>query len=422
MATVYWIGRASAVAQVSSATPGGTISGETFTISVDGVAIASYTETGGGGGEVQGELVTLWNASTDPRATGITASADGGSDAILLTADTAGVPFTVTLNTPGGSATFVLATPTASAGPNDWSTAANWSGGAVPVNSDDVVIEASDVDICWGLAQSGVTLDSLTIKQTYTGRIGLRRDVLATSSDARTVTTDAEEYRDRYLAISSTLVSIGQHDGPDTPAGSARILLDTGSNQTNVEVHNTASTPAEVGKPAVRLLMTHASNDLFVRRAPGGVGVAVDVAGETSTVGNLVISSQEDTTRVSTGDGVSLTNWEQWGGTNVMRAAGTVATAKVEGGSLRTEGADYTITTLTIDAGECDCNHDGASGNAVTTANVNGGLLNGLGSGQFRKWRTVNLGIGSELSADNSITITTLNEPTTPFLMTVAEA
>ena len=42
--TVVWEGRADAVAQVTTVTVGGTLSGETFTISVGGVAIATHTD------------------------------------------------------------------------------------------------------------------------------------------------------------------------------------------------------------------------------------------------------------------------------------------------------------------------------------------------------------------------------------------
>ena len=100
MATLYWEGKATAVAQVTTVTVGGTLSSETFTISVGGDAIASHTDADTVIASTVAALVSAWNSSTHPYATGITA-ADASPD-ITLTADTAGVPFVVTLNTPGG--------------------------------------------------------------------------------------------------------------------------------------------------------------------------------------------------------------------------------------------------------------------------------------------------------------------------------
>lgn len=53
----------------------------------------------------------------------------------------------------------------------DWSNAANW-GGAIPVDDDDVVINAGSKSITAGLNQSGVQLNSLSITSGYTGNIG----------------------------------------------------------------------------------------------------------------------------------------------------------------------------------------------------------------------------------------------------------
>ena len=104
MATHKWLGQTAAVAQVTTVTVGGTLSSETFTISVGGVAIASHTDADTVIATTVTALVAAWNASTHAYATGITAVA--ASPNITLTADTAGVPFAVTLNTPGGSATL----------------------------------------------------------------------------------------------------------------------------------------------------------------------------------------------------------------------------------------------------------------------------------------------------------------------------
>ncbi|MDZ7809208.1 MAG: hypothetical protein U5L11_02515 [Arhodomonas sp.] len=98
MATKYWQPKAQPVAQVTTVTVGGTLSGETFSISVGGLVIATHTDATTTIADTVAALVAAWNASTHPYATGITA-ADASPD-ITLTADTAEVPFAVTLNTP----------------------------------------------------------------------------------------------------------------------------------------------------------------------------------------------------------------------------------------------------------------------------------------------------------------------------------
>ena len=57
-------------------------------------------------------------------------------------------------------------------GSQPWTTGANWSLGAAPVSTNDVFILNGSSDINTGLAQSAVTLASLTIGSGFTGTIG----------------------------------------------------------------------------------------------------------------------------------------------------------------------------------------------------------------------------------------------------------
>ena len=181
MSTVYWTGKADAVSQQCTATPGGTIGTETFTLTVGGQSTTYTAQEGDTATEVAEGLRDAWNASTHPYFTGVTATAATG--VATLAADTAGVPFVVT-GSATGSATLTVATPTASAGPDDWSTDANWSSGSKPAAGDTVVIENSDAPILWGLDQSAVTLTELRVMQSYTGKIGLPEDQFTTAATA----------------------------------------------------------------------------------------------------------------------------------------------------------------------------------------------------------------------------------------------
>jgi len=406
MSTIYWKGTADAVAQVSTIQITADDAATTYKVTIGGVEV-SCSGAGTGVNDTASALQAALDASTHPYFTAITWTV--ATDTVTGTAGTAGVPFVATSSVSGGTGTIGAVTAsTASSGPNDWSTADNWSGGAVPVNSDDVIIQDNDVNICWGLDQNSVALTSLTIKKTYTGKIGLRYTEFATSADGDTRDSSKPEYRDTYLKIVSTSVDLGEHFGPGAPAGSTRIKLDLHTTASTVIVHGTANTSAETGLPAVRLKATHANTDVYVRSAPGGVGVAVDVPGETSTVRKISVSDTTTKSRVSCGAGTTLTTWEQLGGSNVLEAAGTVTTVETNGGTLQIEGS-YTITALNVNGGTVNDNHGGSP--AVTTATLKGGVTDTQGSNQDRTYTTVNLWPGATLQGDSdNLTITTLNE------------
>ena len=415
--TLYWLGTADTVAQVATGSidsVDGTPANNTFTVTIGGVAVSAVGDTDVN--TTATNLRTALNASTHPYFAAITWS--GGTGNIIGTADTAGAPFIAALTETGagtGAVTDFAAT-TASAGPNDWSTADNWDTGSVPVGADDVIIENSDVNIVWGLAQSAVDLGTLRIDQSFTGKIGLDRTNFATSVEGDTVsTTQKDEYREDYLDIGWATGDIGQNFGPGQPNGSTRLKLDNDKAAASVTtIHNTASSSAETGLPAIRLLAAHANANIIVRDAPGGVGVAVDVPGETSTVGIVSVSNGS----VFIGSGTTITTLEVQNGTVLLQAAATVTAINVDGGTVTTEG-DYVITALNITGGTVNCNNIKTAGNAITTATITGGTLNGGDSMETRTWATVNPDGGSIVADDGFITITTLDEPAGPYTISV---
>lgn len=422
MATRYWLGTATAAAQVSEAginvfdattTYGITINGET--VSVAGITDEQTTTD---------NLVTALNNSTLPYFTQITwdRNGTGASSTVRGTADVAGMPFTFTTYANAGTGSWnAVSDTTANSGPNDWSTAANWSGSTVPVSTDDVVISDSAVNICWGLDQNAVTLTSLTITKTFTGRIGLDYKKFATSADGATVISTKAEYRENYLKISATNVDIGEHYGAGSPAGSTRILLDLGSNQSTIVVHDTASTSAETGRNAVRLLNTHASSTLNIRSSVGGVGVAAEEPGETSTFSAIRSDTNSANTNIEIGAGVTVTTYYQKNGTVTLQAAATVTTVTVESGTLTTEG-DYTITTFNMNGGTVNQNHVKGGGSCITTLNLNGGRMDTTKNGASRTITTMNLSEtgGIFIGNGSNITITTINEPSNPYTLTMS--
>lgn len=384
MAIKYWEGKADAVAQVGDFKITAYDVTTTYIVTIGDKTISTLG-TGGTIATTITALLALLQASTHPYFSNITWSSPA-ADTIRGTANTAGVPFVATFTKTGGAGTVnAYAAVTVNSGPNDWTTANNWSDNVVPVNTDTVIFRDNAVDVLWGLDQSAVHPLKVQVYQSYTGRIGLDYTKFATSSSS---VADAYEYRTVYLTFAyCPTLEIGENVGPGSQDGSGRILIDTGTAvASNIEIFNTASASEDTGRPAVRLKGARIDSNVFIRSAPGGVGIAAEIPGETSQFAKVSISDSGGTSTVQIGSGVTLTTFEQTGGNNVLRAAATIATVRCMGGTLRTEG-DFTATLVIADGGTIYANHTKTAGSAITRAFAkNGGTIDGTQSNQARTW------------------------------------
>jgi hypothetical protein len=357
MSTVRWTGKATAVAQVDTFTPGGTIEADDiFILTVtgwDGTSTTISVAAGGtGASDVVTALKTAWNASTNALCTPITAS---GTATLILTADTAGVPFSVAGSTTeaNGTAadaqTFSKASTVASAGPLHWDSAGNWSGGAVPVDDDHIYIEDWSADILYGLNQSGITADSLNIGKTFTGAIGY---------------AGAAGYAGTYLQIEPDVVNIGYYSGTGNPSGATRIMLDTEDTATTINVDD-AGTSEDTNKPCIRIKAAAAGTTINVKK--GTVGIAYE-SGETTTVGTIninYVSNKSSDATVEIGSGTTLTTLTKTGGVGILKCAATTVTNN--GGTLKVYGSGaYT----TVNVGDGTVTNYGSG--TITTLNLTG--------------------------------------------------
>lgn len=362
MATVRWRGDAPTQAQVQSYVIDGTWESGDLIICTIGAKSFTYTTTSTNTTTIAAGLAAAWNAlsgTTYPEFAELTAS--NTTNTFKLTADTAGKPMgTITLSTTesnGGAAdgqTIDATNPstgttsTANKGPNDWNSPMNWSGGVVPVDADDIVIEDSDVDILYGLDQSSIQPTSLTIKHSYTGKIGLPY------MNEDSSTGSYVEYRERYLHIEAVAVNIGQGSG----TGSPRINLNDGNDEVTLNIYNTA--PPEEGRDyTIQWKGTHANNDVNILK--GSIGIAIE-AGETATIENFKIGYVEDQDGDVTfemGSGGTLTNLLMNGGKGLVRCGTT--TIIQNAGDLTLEGAGA-HASLKVRGGECHYNSTGTLG------------------------------------------------------------
>jgi len=416
MATNFWLGTANAVKQIDFVTITADDAATTYSITIGG-KVVSILGTGTGVNDTAAALQVALAAETEPYFTAIVWTVV--TDTITATALVAGVEFTATSSVVGGTGTISgFGSTQALAGPNVWTTPENWSLGVRPVGGDDVFIQDSSINICWGLS-AGITINSLTIPKSYTGRIGLDGRSFATSADANTVDPTEVEYRPAYLQIGATTVDIGQDFSPAIVAGSDRILLDNNV-ATTMTIHNTALASSDVGRPAIRFKTGNAACDIFVRLAPGGVGLAVEDPTEIMTIRTLSISEVGSISQVTTGLGASITTWEQFGGINIINTNNDITTITVDGGTLTTEGT-FQLTTGNISGGLWNSNHTNA-GDSIVTLNARGGSVNTLDSSEPRTLGIVNALFGSTLRIDVSfLTITTLNvDPTRPVEIAIS--
>ena len=368
MATVIWKGDAQNVAQVTRLTVGGTIEADDVFTLIVGSKMLSVVAGSTSAAAVAANIVAAWNglaAALYPEFAGITASDAGGGNCDL-TAKTAGVPFTVTPTTTesGGVAadaqTFTQSTIIPPSGGAFWSVAGNWSTLAVPAAGDDVIIQNSANPILYGLDQSGVTLNSLAIDQSFTGTIGL----------PRTNPGGYVEYREPYLKIGATTITIGRGDG----AGSGRIKINTLAVQTTINVLNSGS-GIENGVRSILWRGTHASNAVLVNK---GSFAAAHFAGETATIAALKqgyrtnVAGDSDV-RLGTGCTLSSCAITKLGGTLEVSSsfsslsqfhgetailAGAPGTIAIAGGSVRYKSAGtYTAATVS-GGGELDFRQD----------------------------------------------------------------
>lgn len=389
MADVKWVGGAAAVAEVRDFTIGGTwanadtisvkVGSKTLTVTLGSTSAASVTAVAAAlvaafnGAAVTADETRDFTGDEVPEMNEITASANAG--ALTLTHDTAGVPFTATLSKSSTSGTVSSATvTTAATGPNDWANAGNWSGGAVPVNSDIVFFEDSAVDVLYGLGQGSLTLAALHIHSTYTGNIGL--DSLR---NRVTEATQYGEYRTKNLTLGGTpTVYIGKGDGD----GSPRIRLQFGGSAT-VYVHSTGTSAVD-GHPAV-FISGGSSSSLSIYGGTvwvGGEGgdaigfTAITIAGTEDSTPEVTIGHEGSGTTGTVHVSNAVVQLDSASGSLLARAnsevfllsawnAGNVTV--IDGGVVRPRGPIKTCANISVfDGGHFDCTGFDAGGVSVS--------------------------------------------------------
>lgn len=406
MSTIIWYGGAlPSVAQVNAgaiAGVDGTPSNNTFTVTIGGVTVSVAGTVSASA--TAGALAAALAASAHPYFTAIQWTNDSGA-LVSGTAKTPGVPFVAVLSkSGGGTGTVTSFSITASAGPNDWNTAANWSGGVVPATGDTVIIANNSVPIAYGLDQSAVTLAKLRHDLTATGPIGLPSNSFATDITGSTPNSSVYEYRQASLKIGATIHDEGLNDSNQSVQGAGRLRYDFTTVATTSTIYNSNPTPLDAGLPTIQLLANSSSSVIYVRS--GNVGIAVG-PGETSTVNKL--TNVAGTLVVGSGVTFNTSFTQSGSGSTILRYA-VLPTAAIYGGSVTIEGT-AAITTMNCYGGTTKQNSTGQ----ITTANWDRGATIDMGSSaRVTLITTLNWGFCTVIQNPAGMTVTNPIVFTTP--------
>lgn len=251
-------GSGSAVNEQQTVTLTGVPTGGTFTLTFSGQTTSAIAYNASSAtvqtalralSSITGTNVNVSGSAGGPYTVDFVGSL-AGADQPQMTADGSSL-------TGGSGQTIAVAEVTASAGPNHWDTAGNWLPSGVPANGDDVRFEIGNVPCLYGLSQSSVTLASLNIAMSYTGKIGLNR----------VNTLGYLEYRTTELTIGASSILIGYGAG----SGPSKVALNNGSVQAALEIRDSGGS-SESGIPCVTWRGTNTSNALQIYG--GDVGIA----------------------------------------------------------------------------------------------------------------------------------------------------
>lgn len=377
MATPKWIGGAMAVRQVTTVTVTAYDTATTYKLLLGGNKFVSVLGTGGSTATTATALSSAASTSDDPEFQEITWSVNGST--ITATGPEDAGPFTLTSSASGGTGTIGAAsTTTTASGPHHWSEPLNWSTGAIPANGDTAVLQDSDDDIKYGLAQSGVTLAALRIYSSFTGTLGLP------DQNANGYT----EYRATELAIGATVIRVGDGQGD----ASGRIRINTGSVTTQLIVLNTASGLDDEHAP-LEWRGTSVSN--VIDAQAGQIGVAVSDT-QSATVATMRVGGAS----VRCGPSVTLTTIKLFGG--FVELNGPCTTITIQGGGVLLSGTGA-YTTITNDGGSVAYRSTGT----ITTLTLGHGGSIDFGQDQRPRTitNTVQMYAGSALT-DDAATVT----------------
>lgn len=262
-----------------------------------------------------------------------------------------------------------------------WTTAANWSGAAVPIANDDVVINDSTTNAVAGIDQHTIDLDSLSIGPDYAKAFGSAGSYVIVAADKVMISTASQ---------SATNKDIYYDDGTSAAADQV-IINSTASNQIVYLKGSTAMGFVLIVHGHVKLV-SGTFTSVNVCWDGNGTRPIVEVEGCTITTLNVAKNCS----------------------VIIDDASATVTNLNVDGGMV--EANDGTLTNIVQRGGTI---HDNTSA-TTTTLYVFGGTFDASGCVRGKTYTTSRtLGADGTVILDNklgTITTTTVEEFAAPIL------
>ena len=402
--THTWVGKAADIVDVYTITIAGTWADtETVTVTIDDqdLILTLGSTSAGTTALVADALHDAYNATskTDainsdesrnfggqevPQFAELTSTVSGS--VVTLTANTAGKPHAVSVSETAASGTATLSQVQTATGRHFWSNADNWTPSGPPAAGDSVIFKDSDVDCKYGLPTENFEPPTFTVKQSYTGGIGLP----TTNTDSSN--NPYPEYRGDRVVIENDAGSSNVPDiiiGEGSGAGPDRVRFEVDGLAADLFVYDSGAAPSTT-ESNITMVSGDATETLSVvlYKATGGVEI-----NEAAVIDSLLVGYETS----STSDVVAkLVDCGFEGGATATIAGGTLdldcgfdttGTFNVYGGTttLRT-----TLINMNVYGGTVRSQRDAASaGGTATTIVVTDGTVDF--SGETRGWTITNL-------------------------------
>lgn|GEM_PF-6605693 len=359
MATKRWLGNAAAVYDLWTVTLSGTVTSQTFTMTINSKSI-TYTSTGTDTvNSVITGLIAAWNSLLPlpaPEFQEMTAAGlpvGGPFTSMTVTGDSAGKPSTITVGT-SGAATFSIANTAPATGPNDFANAQNWSTASAPANSDVLIFDNGSVPCKYNL-NSSLTGITLNVNPGYTGAIGLP----LINADAATT---YNEYRTTSLTFAGGTVLI---NAPSMQ----RCNLAFGANTTTIRVLATGRR-VDTYTPVVLITGGNSSSELDITAGDVAVAYYQGTTATFPTIKSGYATNPLSDVTFQAGPNATLTTIVKNGGNATLRCSATTVSQDAAGGTL-TFSDTAAVTTLNAYGGTVYLSSTGT----ITTVNLYGSAI-----------------------------------------------
>jgi hypothetical protein len=345
-----WLGQSQSVTDVWTGAISGTVTSQTFTLTINGKNVA-YTS---GGSDtvaiVAAGIVAAWNALSplpppefqELIAAGI--GAIGAFTGFTVTQKVAGRPTVITAAT-SGAATFTITNTTVATGPSFFDNAANWNPSGAPANGDTLTFDVGSTPCCYNIT-TALTTVTVNVLEGYTGSIGLPA---INGSGSQTYA----EYRGIYLTLAGgTLLC--------NCSTLTRGNFSFGAHNTFVRLLNCAQRP-DPNVPTILIIGGNSSSTLDVSKSDFGLNFYAGTTSSFTTVNTGYLTNPANDVKGVVGVGATLVTVNKNGGVLNLKSGATTVTADVGGGTLTVSEA-AAITTLSVYAGQFNYRSTGTIG------------------------------------------------------------